>query len=345
LAIHAAGSVPRLSREEYARTHGADQADIDKVHAFAATHGLTVTESHAGRRAITLEGTAVQFEVAFGVTLNHYEGPLPTGGRRPGSTPREASEVPAPAPALVRHGYDGPVYLPNDLAGIVLAVVGLDDRSRSIPCGGPAAAGNDPPGASALSVPNLAQRYNFPSPNPGAGDQTIGVIAPSGAAYLASDIRNVYIPSLPSAYQTVPTIHDVTLTVSGTLYQNSPSTVQGITASNFGSAAYGGVLELTQDISTAATNAQGATINVYFTADSEQGWLVFLNRVLLPETTENGPTVVTCSWTLELGDDSSYVGNLTNSGSLVSLMTAQFQALAGVGIDVFIAQGDWGADD
>jgi hypothetical protein len=47
-----------LSREEYARTYGADQADeadLDKVRAFASTYGLKVTESHAGRRAITLE--------------------------------------------------------------------------------------------------------------------------------------------------------------------------------------------------------------------------------------------------------------------------------------------------
>jgi hypothetical protein len=329
-----------LSREEYARTHGADPVDVDKVHAFASTHGLTVTESHAGRRAVTLEGTAVQFEAAFGVTLNHYEGPLPTRGRRPGFPPGEGEASEVPVPTQVHHGYDGPVYLPNDLAGIVLAVVGLDDRSRSIPCGG-----NDPPGASSFSVPDLAQRYNFPSPNPGAADQTIGVIAPSGAAYLATDIRNVYIPSLPSAYQTPPTIQDVLLTVSGTLYQNSTSTLVNITASNKGKAIYGGILELTQDISTAATIAQGATVNVYFTADSEQGWLVFLNRVLLPETTETGPTVVTCSFALELGDDSSYVGNLSSSGSLVSQMTAQFQALAGVGIDVFIAQGDWGADN
>jgi kumamolisin len=152
-----------------------------------------------------------------------------------------------PAPTQVHHGYDGQVYLPNDLAGIVLAVVGLDDRSRSIPAGVPAG-GNDPPGSSASSVPNLAQQYNFPSPSPGASDQTIGS-APQGgaqvAAYLPTDIRNVYIPSLPSAYQTKPTIHDVNLTVSGTQYQNTPSAVQGITASNLTSPTYAGIIELT----------------------------------------------------------------------------------------------------
>jgi kumamolisin len=60
--------------------------------------------------------------------------------------------------------------------------------------------------------------------------------------------------------------------------------------------------------------------------------------------------VVTVSWVFVLGDDSSYIGSLTNnpltsSSSIVDWMTFQFKALAAVGVDVFIAQGDWGADN
>jgi hypothetical protein len=326
-----------LSREEYARTYGADRADLDKVRAFAAAHGLAVTETHPGRRAVTLQGQAAQFEAAFGVTLNHYEGPLPSGGTRPGlPTGAEPGTAETAAPTQVHQGYDGQVQLPEELAGIVLAVIGLDDRTRGVTAGTPAG-GNDPPGASSFSVLNLAQHYNFP--NLVVPDQTIGVLAPQpvgspgqGPSYLSTDIPGV-------------TINDVNLIVNGTKYQNSSAAVQAVTASNLGSAANGGILELTQDITTSSTVAQGATVNVYFTASNEQGWLVFLNRVLLPETTENGPTVVTCSWTLDLGDDYSYVGALSEPGSIVSLLTAQFQALAGVGVYVFIAQGDWGADN
>src|SRR5271155_350919 len=43
-----------LSRKEYASRYGADAAELTQVLAFAAAHGLTVIESHAGRRTVTL---------------------------------------------------------------------------------------------------------------------------------------------------------------------------------------------------------------------------------------------------------------------------------------------------
>src|ERR1019366_6310054 len=113
---------------------------------------------------------------------------------------------------------------------------------------------------------------------------------------------------------------------------------------NISSTAFASILEITQDISTSATVAQGATVNVYFTQNSEQGWVAFLNRVLQPQG-ENPPTVLSCSWVLYQGDDSSYVGKLSDSGSAVSVMHALFQQLASLGISVFIAIGDWGADN
>jgi len=336
-----------LTREEYARTYGADPADLHKVAQFAATHGLRVAESYAGRRAVTIEGKPAQFNAAFGITLNHYEAPLPAG-RRHG---QRAATSPVPARTYVHHGYDGPLHVPAELHGIVLAVVGLDNRMRSARAGDAVAAGsgNDPAGAVSLSVPGVAQRYHFPKLT--AADQTIGVFAPSGAAYWSNDITASYFPSLPTNFTTAPTLQDVDLTISGTTYQNNVASVQALQSTDSSLSTYafapgnGSILELTQDISTSATVAQGATVNVYFNDGSEQGWLVFLNRVLLPEGTEKGPSVVTSSFTLEIGDDSSYVGKLSDSGSLVSLMTAEFQQLAAVGVDVFIALGDWGADD
>ncbi len=328
-----------LTREEYARNYGAAPADINKVHEFAAAHGLKVVASHPGRRSVTIEGLPAQFNSAFGIVLNQYEAPLPSGGPRPNFAAKKKEQE--PARSQIHHGYDGPLHLPDELHDIILAAVGLDNRARSVVSGG-----NDPSGAVFLSAQALAQRYNFP--NPGASDQTIGVHAPQASgftpSYLASDFTTSYFPSQPLAYQTAPTIHDVNLTVSGTTYQNNSALVQAVTSANLSSNANAPILELTQDISTSSTVAQGATVNVYFTSDDEQGWLVFLNRVLLPEG-ENGPTVLTSSFTLELGDDSSYIGNLSDSGSLVSLMTQQFKQLAAVGVDVFVALGDWGADN
>ncbi len=344
-----------LSPDEYARAHGAAQADLDAVAAFAAEHGLRVSSSHAGRRHVTVVGTVARMNAAFGVALNRYEATMPSSGRRSEREPtpapsRRRGRTNAPAPATAEtytyYGYDGAVHVPKELDGIVLAVVGLDNRLLGVPAG----SGNDPSGAASLQPPAVAQLYNFP--NTGASDQTIGVIAPqsspgNGASYLSNDINNLYFPGLSNAaYQTAPaSINNINLTVGTSTFSNSTSTVQSITSStNLNAFPFSFIIELTQDISTSATIAQGATVNVYFTQASEQGWLVFLNRVLLPEG-ENQPTVVTCSFTIFIGDDSSNIGSLTSSGSAASLMTAAFQALASQGINVFIALGDWGADN
>ena len=45
-----------LSPADYARTYGATEADLDAVTAFAADHGLTVTERHGCGAAEQVEG-------------------------------------------------------------------------------------------------------------------------------------------------------------------------------------------------------------------------------------------------------------------------------------------------
>src|SRR5882757_8234376 len=59
-----------MSRDEFARAHGADPADISAVRAFAAAHGLAVVEEHAARRTVMLAGTVAQFCAAFSVQLH-----------------------------------------------------------------------------------------------------------------------------------------------------------------------------------------------------------------------------------------------------------------------------------
>ena len=146
-----------LTPEEYAERHGAAEEDLAAVAAFAREHGLVVRESHGGRRSVSLHGTAAQLRAAFGVELNHYEAPLPRGPshtteRSRDTTPDEAA-APSPEPAThVHHGFDGPVQLPPELAEIVTAVVGLDNRRIGTPAGGT----GDPAGANFLSVPGAA---------------------------------------------------------------------------------------------------------------------------------------------------------------------------------------------
>ena len=207
-----------------------------------------------------------------------------------------------------------------------------------------AAGSGDPANSNPVEVPTIAKYYNFP--NSGASDQTIGVIAASDqpsatnprlSGYLANDINNLYFPGLTDAnYRTKPaSINDVSLTVGTNTYSNNTTAVT--ISNNF-------ALEVTQDISTCATIAQGATINVYFTELTEQGLLVCLNRILLPEG-EKQPTVVTCSFYFFGSDDSNSIGSLSNTGSAANQISTLFQQLALLGISVFVIAGDFGSDD
>jgi kumamolisin len=113
-------------------------------------HGLTVRESHVGRRSVALVETAAHMKSAFGVTLNRYEAPLPPPRKGWGDAEPETH---------VHHGYDGPLHIPAELADIILGVVGLDDRRWGTPAGG----SGDPPRAASSSVAATTGTYNFPN--------------------------------------------------------------------------------------------------------------------------------------------------------------------------------------
>ena len=73
-----------LTREEFARLHGASTADLEKIRAFAAQYGLRVVSEDRASRIVKLSGTVQAFNDAFGVNLRRYEHqfgcvPLPHG--------------------------------------------------------------------------------------------------------------------------------------------------------------------------------------------------------------------------------------------------------------------------
>ena len=76
-----------LSREEFERQFGADNADMAAVKKFAGAQGLAVVQEHAGRRTVVLSGTVAQFNAAFGVDLQRFRAfrrlVSRTGRRRP----------------------------------------------------------------------------------------------------------------------------------------------------------------------------------------------------------------------------------------------------------------------
>jgi kumamolisin len=141
-----------MSREEFAKQHGAAAADLAAVRGFAAANGLTVVLEHAARRTVVLSGTVAQFNAAFGVDLK-----------------------------LMRHdscsyrGRSGWIHLPDSLVGIVEAVLGLDSRPQAAPHFRIRPAASD---ASSFTPPQVASLYAFPQSS-GAG-QCVALIELGG---------------------------------------------------------------------------------------------------------------------------------------------------------------------
>jgi len=102
--------------------------------------------------------------------------------------------------------------------------------------------------------------------------------------------------------------------------------------------------ETTQDIVIAAKAAPGASIAVYFTTYSQQGWVDLIQRIAHPQTGDPVCSVVSSSFYVSNGDDS---GTLSSEGVSTAWLTAvsqAFQDAAIQGITICIACGDTGTD-
>jgi kumamolisin len=75
------------------------------VTAFAAAQGLTILEADRARRSVRVAGRVAQMEAAFGAWLRLCE----SGGRE-------------------YICYEGTLSIPAKLEGIIVAVLGLDQR-------------------------------------------------------------------------------------------------------------------------------------------------------------------------------------------------------------------------
>jgi len=324
-----------VSVDEFFQSYGAADDDLAAIVEFLTSQNLRVIERHAGRRLIEAEGTAPEINAAFGITLNLYRAPRRVV-RRPSKREGEpSSQTHDEITSQVYRGFEGPVRLPARIAGIVTAVIGLDNRQF----GGPALTGTgDPAGAQYLPPTTIAELYNFPS-FPAVG-QTIGLFEPADpgdwAAYLHSDI-NTYIASLPPGHNVQPNLTDIGLLG----FSNNPAVVTS--GPNPGNGFWGGVYENTLDVSVAAAVAQGANINVYFTSNTEAGWVAFFDRAIFPLPGDNAPSVLSASWIKTISDDPGTIGLLSSSSSLASVFNLYLQIAALRGITVFMALGDWGS--
>lgn len=284
-AYSANGPAAHHTREDYGIAHGAAPSGIAAAAEFAHEYGLTVVESSRQKRTVVLAGTVGNMQRAFGTELAYYDSPR---GRYRGRT--------------------GPVMIPAELASSVKAVLGLDNRPVAKPHVRKHAA--LPPGA--LTPPQVAGLYNFPSGVTGAG-QTIGIIE-LGGGYSTSDLKT-YLQSLGIA---VPSL--VSVSVDGGV--NRP----GVDQDSDG--------EVMLDIEVAAAVAPGARIVVYFAPNTDQGFHDAISTAVHDAVYK--PSVISISWG---GPEDTWTQQ-----SIDAMLQAVTDAAA-LGVTVTAAAGDDGATD
>ena len=306
-----------LTREQFAEQHGTDPADLDLITTVLAGHGLRVTSADAGARRVMVTGTIAALSVTFGATLRLARTPDPVTGQN-----------------MVEHRYrEGGLQIPAELNGIVLAVLGLDDRPqaraqfRRAPAAGARAAapgsstpapGGPPPAAvpaaapTSYTPPQVAELYQFPAGTDGTGE-TIAIIE-LGGGFGSSDLD----PYFAGLGLPVPSV--TAASVDGAVNQpgQDPSGADG---------------EVLLDIEVAGGVAPGAAQVVYFAPNTDQG---FVDAVTTAVHAAPTPAVVSISW--GQSEDS------WTAQARTSLDQAMADAAA-LGVTITVAAGDNGSSD
>ena len=158
-----------MSREDYAKTHGAAPADAEKIGQFAREYGLTVVSTDLSRRTVMLSGTVRNLQKAFNVQLKDYS--HPNGNFR---------------------GRVGTISVPSQYADVIAGVFGLDNRPQANPHFRrlAQAPGIRAEAASASHNPNdVAALYSYPAGD-GTG-QCVGIIE-LGGGFRQTDLTNYF---------------------------------------------------------------------------------------------------------------------------------------------------------
>ena len=247
-----------LTREELASRFGADQADLDKVAAYARENGLTVTSSSVARRTVMVKGTVADLVKAFPTELKQYDS--------------EQGKF---------RGRSGPLQIPEELSGIVEGIFGFDNRRQArahaiLRLGGkikPFRAGMQD---TTFTPPQVASLYDFPSNADGTG-QCIGILE-FGGGYDTTDLQT-YFSNLGINLPQITTVP-----VDGVA--NNPNSPNPDDNDADG--------EVMLDVEVAGSVAPKAKIVVYFAPFTEQGWVDVLTTAVQDAT--NKPSVLSVSW-------------------------------------------------
>jgi kumamolisin len=277
-----------LSREEFAGRHGAHPDDLTRVTDAVRTAGLTVGSVSVGGRTVHASGPAPVVGRFFGTSLDYWN--YPEGTYR---------------------GRTGPLTIPDPLAGIVVAVLGLDTRPQARPHfrRHQTQATSD----ATYTPPTVAAAYDFPPGTDGTGE-TIAVLE-LGGGFAPSDLTT-YFGQLGVSPGSVSVV-----SVDGA--QNAPTGVPD-----------GPDGEVELDLEVAGSVAPGARLVAYFAPNTDQGFLDGLTAAV--HDTTYRPSILSISWG---GPESSWTAQARNA------LNAVCEDAATMGVSLLVAAGDSGASD
>ncbi|MBV9793314.1 MAG: S8 family serine peptidase [Actinobacteria bacterium] len=281
-----------ISRGELGDTYGAEPSDIERARETLSGFGLAVTPVEDGSRRLKVAGPLSALSQAFGVNLRRARSAFPGGGE-------------------VEHRYrEGALQVPAALDGIVVAVLGLDNRPQ-VRAHFRAAADAAAQTTSYTPV-QVAQAYQFPAGTDGTGS-TIAILE-FGGGFSTTDLQT-YFSGLGLA---VPSVTAASVDNASNAPGSDPTGADG---------------EVLLDIEVAGATAPGAKQVVYFAPNTDQGFIDAISDAAHASPT---PTVISISW-----------GGPEETWSTQS-RTAMDQALsdaAALGITVTVAAGDNGSSD
>lgn len=204
---------------------------------------------------------------------------------------------------------EGGIHVPSTLTDVVEAVLGLDNRPQAKPHFRFHKSQTAP---ASYTPPQVATAYQWPANASGAG-QTIGIIE-LGGGYRTADLT-AYFKTLGLAAPAITAV----LVDGGKNKPTKASSADG---------------EVMLDIEVAASVAPGAKVAVYFTPNTDQGFIDAITTAV--HDTTNKPSVISISWG---GPESTWTQQ-----SLTAL-DAACQSAAALGITITVAAGDDGSTD
>ena len=282
-----------LTREQFASRFGASPADVVPVEEFAAENDLTVVDVDLARRSIKLAGTVANMNEAFATELLLFQHP----------------------DGLFR-GRVGTLYIPRNLADIVVGVFGLDGRPQARAHFRRLAAEIAPKAAGNTSYTPIAvsKLYDYPTAVTGAG-QTVALIE-LGGGFATADLTT-YFTGL--GLKTTPSVTAVSVDGAINKPVGDPNSADG---------------EVLLDIEIVGAIAPAAKIAVYFAPNTDQGFLDAITHAV--HDTLRKPSVISISWG---GPESDW------TAQSLSAFDQAFQDASLLGVTVCCASGDDGSTD